>query len=137
MWFYPPDLNSYIKFKPFLRKLKCDSTLLSFLYIYPFLFWISMQSSSRYYFRHGFWCVQNIQCVWRKCPRKDWKYSIFKKSNHIPMLNIQTNPDLNIYWDEGIAAQNYIWAPYLLKRSISDIENHLHVQRHFSSTVNH
>jgi hypothetical protein len=50
------------------------------------------------------------------------------KSHYRPMLKIQPNPDSNIYWDlatnEGIATQNCIWPSYVLKRSISDVENH-------------
>jgi hypothetical protein len=52
---------------------------------------ISMQSSSRYYFRCGFWCVQNMQCERRKCHLTDSKTRDFTKSHYRPMLNIQTN----------------------------------------------
>jgi hypothetical protein len=61
--------------------------------------------------------------IWmKKMSLNGLKNRDFTKCHYRSMLNIQTNPGLNIYWDlttfKGIAAQNYIWAPDVLKRFI-------------------
>jgi hypothetical protein len=56
-------LNSYIKFNLFfLRKSKCDSTLLTLLYITHFCFDVYVVFIEIFY-PSWIWCVQKMQCV--------------------------------------------------------------------------
>jgi hypothetical protein len=114
-----------------LRISKCVSTLLAFLYIYPFLF--------------GFLCSllwDILSVVGSGVPKicNAYEENVTKQTLNTELsqnlttkrcLNIKTNPYWNIYWDwsqnKGIANQNSIWAPYVLKRSIGAwYRNHQH-----------
>jgi hypothetical protein len=75
-------------------------------------------------------CMKKMSLNWLKKPRD------FTKSQYRAMLNIQTNPDLNIYWDLlqtkesllKIAFElNMCWGdPYAYIKSSNIITDHFH-----------